>query len=81
MQMVGDTLKIGSWIISYLMLGKAMVNIFIVSKIVFALSFYCLTCLFISLVELKGVALAYTVNYALYWIVMEIYVGRTLFKC
>ena len=80
LQMVGDTLKIGSWILGYLMLGKAMVNVFILSEIAFALSFYCLSCLFISLIGLKGVALAHAVNYALYWIVMEIYVGKKLFK-
>lgn len=39
-QMVGDTLKIGSWILAYLMLGKAMMKLFIASEIVFAAGFY-----------------------------------------
>jgi PST family polysaccharide transporter len=79
LQMVGDTLKIGSWILGYLMLGKAMVKMFVISEIVFALSFYGLTCLFTSIIGLEGVALAHAVNYALYWIVVEINVRKKLF--
>ncbi|MCX9543079.1 O-antigen translocase, partial [Vibrio cholerae] len=47
-QMVGDVLKIGSWILAYLMLGKAMVKLFIFSEIAFSALFYCLTYYFTS---------------------------------
>ena len=37
-QMIGDALKIGSWIIAYLMLSKAMTKLFVMTEIVFAIS-------------------------------------------
>ena len=75
-QMVGDTLKIGSWILSYLMLGKAMVKLFIVSEIIFASMFYILTVLFTNSMGLEGVALAHSVNYVIYWLVMAVFITR-----
>lgn len=77
-QMVGDTLKIGSWILAYLMLGKAMVKLFIVSEIAFAGMFYGLTLVFTKAMGLEGVALAHAVNYFFYWIVMAVFINRLL---
>lgn len=76
-QMVGDTLKIGSWILAYLMLGKAMVRLFIITEIFFAASFYVWTYLFTSMAGLEGVSIAHAVNYAVYWIVISIFIGKT----
>jgi len=75
-QMVGDTLKIGSWILAYLILGKAMYKTFIVTEIFAAVSFVLLSLYFVSVYGLQGVAVAYAVNYALYWAVM---VGCTIY--
>ncbi len=69
-QMVGDALKIGSWILAYLMLGKAMVKLFIFSEIAFSALFYYLTYYFTSAFGLEGVSFAYAVNYLFYWIFM-----------
>ncbi len=77
-QMVGDTLKIGSWILAYLMLGKAMVKLFIASEILFTVMFYALTVLFTESIKLKGVAVAHAVNYLLYWVIMAIFIGKSL---
>src|SRR5690606_18427671 len=66
-QMVGDTLKIGSWILAYLMLGKAMVKLFIFSELLFSGLFYFLVVFLVGLMDLEGVAVAYAVNYFLYW--------------
>jgi PST family polysaccharide transporter len=77
-QMVGDTLKIGSWILAYLMLGKAMVKLFIFSEIAFAASFYGLTCLFTSMLGLKGVSVAHVANYFFYWLIMMFFIGFLL---
>src|SRR5690554_5418408 len=79
-QMVGDTLKIGSWILAYLMLGKAMMKLFVVSEIVFSASFYSLTYLFTDVYGLEGVTMAHTVNYGIYWIVMSFFIGSTILK-
>ncbi len=69
-QMLGDTLKIGSWILAYLILGKAMYKTFMVTEVAAAVSFVLLSQYFVALYGLKGVSIAYAVNYALYWAVM-----------
>jgi len=79
-QMVGDTLKIGSWILSYLMLGKAMFKLFIISEIAFSLGFVVLTWVFTGLIGLEGVAIAHAINYAIYWIAMAFFVTNRLQK-
>lgn len=77
-QMVGDTLKIGSWILSYLMLGKAMFRLYVVSEIVFAASFVMLTIILTKLYGLEGVVMAHAVNYLLYWCVIGWFVSRAI---
>jgi len=79
-QMVGDTLKIGSWILAYLMLSKAMMKLFITTEILFAAGFYGWTYFFTGIVGLEGVTIAHAVNYALYWVVMSVLIGHTIFK-
>lgn len=79
-QMLGDTLKIGSWILAYVMLGKSMFQLFIISEIVFAATFVGLTWLFTESMGLQGVALAHAVTYALYWSVMWFFIFRNLAK-
>jgi len=79
-QMVGDTLKIGSWILAYLMVGKAMTKLYIASEIVSAGMFYGLTVVFTKTMGLDGVALAHSVNYAIYWLLMAVFIVKVLNK-
>lgn len=79
-QMVGDTLKIGSWILAYLMLGKAMMKLFIASEIVFAAAFYAWTYFLTGMYGLEGVTIAHAINYAIYWVVMGVFIGRFFLK-
>ena len=69
-QILGDTLKIGSWILAYLMLGKALVKLYIISEILCSLCFVTLTIFFSNIVGFEGVSLAHLVTYLLYWIAM-----------
>jgi PST family polysaccharide transporter len=77
-QMAGDTLKIGSWILAYLMLGKAMMKLFVVSEVVFAGLFFFLTVRFVDAFGFQGVAMAHAVNYAIYWLFMALIIPRSL---
>lgn len=77
-QMVGDTLKIGSWILAYLMLGKAMMKLFIASEIVFAAGFYGWTYFLTGIYGLEGVTIAHAINYVIYWVVMGVFIGKTV---
>ncbi|PPI86010.1 O-antigen translocase [Marinobacter maroccanus] len=79
-QMLGDTLKIGGWILAYVMLSKAMITLFITSEITFAALFYGLTVIFTDQIGLEGVALAHAVNYLVYWILMGVFIARVLVK-
>ena len=77
-QMIGDSLKIGSWILAYLMLSKAMTKLFITTEIIFSLSLIILTYISTYIFGFEGVSIAYLVNYAMYWIVMSVLVFKQL---
>ncbi|MDJ0712154.1 MAG: O-antigen translocase [Woeseiaceae bacterium] len=77
-QLVGDTFKIGSWILAYLMLGKAMTKLFIVSEITAAALFVFLTVQLVELFGLEGAAMAHAANYLVYWVLMATLIPRAL---
>lgn len=77
-QLVGDVMKVGSWILAYVMLGKAMYKLYIVTEILFSMSWYFLVLLFTRWHGFDGVVEAYALNYFLYWIVMAICVTWAL---
>lgn len=77
-QMVGDTLKIGSWILAYLMLAKAMMKLFVISEVLSASLFVLLTVQLTDRHGLEGVAMAHAANYLLYWLLMAAAVPRVL---
>lgn len=69
-QLAGDVVKIGSWILAYIMLGRAMVKIFVITEISFSISFILLSWFFVDIYGLVGVSMAYALNYSLYWLCM-----------
>ncbi|WP_427927515.1 O-antigen translocase [Acinetobacter guillouiae] len=77
-QMIGDSLKIGSWILAYLMLSKAMIRLFITTEIIFALTSILLTYICTQAIGFEGVSVAHMVNYGVYWIVMSYFVFKKL---
>lgn len=77
-QIIGDILKIGSWILAYLMLGKAMTKLFITTEIIFSLSLVLFTYLFTHFVGFQGSTVAYMVNYAFYWLVLSILIFKNI---
>lgn len=79
-QLVGDTLKIGGWILAFVMLGKAMTKLFIFSEILFSGFFYLLVVYMVDKFQLEGVAFAHALNYFIYWIFMIFFVGRLSFR-
>jgi PST family polysaccharide transporter len=79
-QVIGDVLKIGSWVLSYLMLSKAMVGLFVFSEILFTTTFYLLSTFLIYSLGLEGVSIAHALNYAAYWIFMIIAIMLKLRK-
>jgi PST family polysaccharide transporter len=79
-QLTGDVIKISGWILSYVMLGRAMVKPFITTEILFSISFVALSWLFINYYGLVGVPMAYATNYVAYWLSMVYLVKSELKK-
>lgn len=69
-QLIGDVIKIASWLLAYLMLAKAMTRIFIYTEVCFSILFVLLSIYFIDTFGLVGITYAFSLNYFLYLIVM-----------
>ncbi len=76
-QVIGDVFKIGSWMIAYVMLGKAMIKYFIVTEVIFSVSFYLMVVLMTSRFGFEGVSWAYAINYLVYWVIMYVFIFKT----
>jgi len=77
-QLMGDVVKIASFVLSYVMLAKAMTGLFVVSEIVFAISYVLLVFLLTARFGLVGAMYAFALNYALYLVFNVIVVRRYL---
>ena len=71
-QLIGDVIKIGSWVLAYIMLGRGMVKVFIITEIAFSITFVVLSWFLVVDFGLIGVSIAYGINYFLYWIGMVV---------
>jgi PST family polysaccharide transporter len=78
-RLIGDFLKISSWLIAFLMVAKSMTKLFIATEIGSVISGIALTLWLGRLLGLQGIVLAYAVNFALYTAVMwwKVYKGIT----
>ncbi len=74
-QLIGDVIKISAFLLSYLMIAKAMAKVFIVTEIIFSINFVMLGFIFINSHGLIGITYAFALNYFMYLITM-IFVTR-----
>jgi polysaccharide transporter, PST family len=79
-QLVGDVLKIASWVLAYLLLAKAMTAAYIVTEFAFAASFYLLAVVLVGRFGLVGATYAYALNYLTYLITIVLVVRHALKK-
>jgi O-antigen/teichoic acid export membrane protein len=77
-QLLGDVFKIASWLVAYNMVAKAMTGIFIFSEVFFGVSYCLLSLLFIHFFGLRGVTMAFCLNYLTYWGFMRTIIFRKL---
>ncbi|MBY6198475.1 O-antigen translocase [Vibrio hangzhouensis] len=77
-QLAGDVLKVGGWLVAFIMLSKAMVKEYIFAQLLFSSSFPLLTLVFNNHFGFQGVAIAHLFNYALYWLIVFILVKKNL---
>ena len=76
-QLVGDFFKMAAWILSYLMLAKAMVKIFIFTEVLFTVLYVVFGFIFVDQFKLVGITFAFALNYLLYFLTM-LYIFRKL---
>jgi PST family polysaccharide transporter len=79
-QLLGDFFKMAAWILSYLMLAKALAKLFVITEIVFSLSYIVFGYLGINFFGLKGITIAFAVNYILYFLTMIVVFRKLLFS-
>lgn len=77
-QLLGDVLKIGSWVMAFIMLAKRLVKTFIITEIVFAATQVMLSYFFIHQYGIIGTTYAFCLNYAVYWLTMAIIMRKYL---
>lgn len=78
-QLLGNVFKIASWLLSFLMVSKAMTKLFVITELLFNFGYFGLVYIFVNLIGLQGVVLAYLVNYILYLLYFVVVFRRILF--
>lgn len=77
-QLLGDFFKIGSWLLGYLLIAKAMTKTFIATEIIFAISYVALSYYFMNHYGIVGATYSFCINYGLYWIFMWILMRKKI---
>lgn len=78
-QLLGDFFKIAAWLLAFLMMAKSMTKIFVISEVIFSISYILLSFLCVNLFQLKGIAIAFAINYFFYFLIMIIIFRKLLF--
>lgn len=79
-QLIGDVIKISSWILSFIMIGKYMIKSYISTEIIFSITYYYLNYIFINHYGLNGAPIAFATNYLIYLVIMIILIDKKLKK-
>ncbi|GAB6558568.1 O-antigen translocase [Bacillus mobilis] len=69
-QLIGDVFKMASWILSFLMVAKAMTKLFIITELFSSIIYISTACLYIDRFPEMGATLAYTTTYILYFFII-----------
>ncbi|BCS55007.1 O-antigen translocase [Geobacter sp. SVR] len=69
-QLTGDVIKIGSWILGYVLFARASTQFVIVTEVFFSVSLVLGTILLTPRFGLQGAVIAFALNYLLHWYVM-----------
>jgi PST family polysaccharide transporter len=69
-QMIGDTLKICSWLLGYILIAKAQMVLFIVTEVLFSFLFFLLIFSMSDHLGLESTAIAHSINYFFHFLFM-----------
>ena len=76
LQLIGDVIKIASWLYAYPMLSHGATRWYISTEILFSASFVGLVALFLPRYGVQGANLAYLINYIVYFLVVYCNINR-----
>jgi len=79
-QIIGDIIKINSWILGNLILAKVHVKTYIIVQVGWSVVFFCLSLIFTQKFGFKGMAIAYLVSYIIHFLFMNIYFKKLLWR-
>lgn len=65
-QMIGDVLKIVSWVYAYVMIGRGLTRAYIFTEVFFSITLVVAIAVATRLFGIQGASIGYMVNYALY---------------
>lgn len=77
-QLLGDFFKIGSWLLAYVMIAKAMTKTYIATEIIFAASYVVFSYYFMNHYGLIGATYSFCINYAVYWALMWVILRKKI---
>lgn len=77
-QLLGDTVRINSWVLGNILISKAKTKAFIFFQIEWALVFSLLSYILVNQYGFVGVAMAYFASYLIHFILMNIYFRKLL---
>jgi polysaccharide transporter, PST family len=72
-QLCGDIARAGTWLLTNMLLARAVIKTYILTETFFSLSYALLSIIFIHYYGLAGASIGFAVNYILYWLWMIIY--------
>jgi O-antigen/teichoic acid export membrane protein len=78
-QLVGDFFKMLAWILAYLMLAKAMTRQYIITEIIFSISYILISYLCLNYFGLNGMSIAFAINYLGYFLLLMLLFRKLIF--
>lgn len=79
-QLLGDFFKIVSWIIGFQMHARAMFKTFILTEIIFGLTYGAMSIMFFRQMGVVGLSMAYAANYLIYLLAICLIFNKIMFK-
>lgn len=76
-QLAGDVIKIGSWVLGFVMLARAMTKAYIATEIFFNASLVLITYALTPYLGLKATVIAFFINYLLYWLTIAVILNKS----
>jgi PST family polysaccharide transporter len=79
-QLAGDVIKIGSWVLGFVMLARAMTKAYIATEIFFNASLVLITYALTPYLGLKATVIAFFINYLLYWLSIAVILNKSDYR-